>query len=674
MSILSTNHRLIKVGQDYSAGSGISIDDHVISVTGNQEASIVVQSNSATWNEISAVSGSYWPLSSSFTAKNAKVDINGLVNQHLVLNGAYPNIKGFVDGQSYWNWEINSTHVSGHNWEYGASEYNKLNSSYEVLSSNSGTWNEVSSKQDKLTFKYGTTSGSISSINGSAIIDDYTYHMLNVTRVGLTNLTRNVSSNSGTWNEVSTTVQTNSAQWSDSTGDEEVNEFVYNNSATINNVDSVVQSNSAAWGNEFDPSYMSGAIDNKLDESAFANVSGSFLTAHQSLDGYATENWVTAQGYITGVDLSEYAKTNDVLDDINSAVSGKLDTTSFSTVSGNFLTAHQDLSDYYTTAEADTLSSMLSGAIDYVSANAGDEFPASANEAIEAYQTNSGTYLTAHQIIPSAKWEDASDCVQTNSAQWAQGGGSPSGFVSGSNVLFVPNEHIPGQGKVYSANISGDITVKYGDYFNSGENINIYATYSLSSVGSQIGEKLNKSVIEDSKTLSIIDDKAEVYSFAYRPSEFVTTGITTDNYSGPESVNINIRTQDPYKLYSASLVIESDGFNERYIPDGWNFVNSANGSATFSRFYKDQNYDNINFPGFWDFNLTNASAYSVAYSGIVTDALAFKSDLTGQGGGVPQSAFDELKTSYDSLSASYAALSSLFATYSGQWLLPNEGV
>lgn len=41
----------------------------------------------------------------------------------------------------------------------------------------------------------------------------------------------------------------------------------------------------------------------------------------------------------------------------------------------------------------------LSGAIDYVSANAGDEFPASANEAITAYQTYSGDYLTAHQDI-----------------------------------------------------------------------------------------------------------------------------------------------------------------------------------------------------------------------------------------------------------------------------------
>lgn len=46
----------------------------------------------------------------------------------------------------------------------------------------------------------------------------------------------------------------------------------------------------------------------------------------------------------------------------------------------------------------------------------------------------------------------------------------------------------------------------------------------------------------------------------------------------------------------------------------------------------------------------------------------------GTGEFVPQSAFDELKQSYDALSASYNALSSLFATYSGQWLLPNEGV
>lgn len=149
----------------------------------------------------------------------------------------------------------------------------------------------------------------------------------------------------------------------------------------------------------FDPTYISGQIDNKLDTTAFSTVSSTFLTAHQD-------------------------------------ISNKLDTTAFSTVSGTFLTA-VDLTPYYTTADANTLSSMLSGAIDYVSANAGDEFPASADEAIIAYQTNSGTYLTAHQdlsyisgqidnkldltafnIPDSASWNESTNVVQNNSAAW----------------------------------------------------------------------------------------------------------------------------------------------------------------------------------------------------------------------------------------------------------------
>lgn len=44
------------------------------------------------------------------------------------------------------------------------------------------------------------------------------------------------------------------------------------------------------------------------------------------------------------------------------------------------------------------------------------------------YQSNSANYLTAHQTIPSAKWEDASDCVQTNSANW-EGGVSDTFYI-----------------------------------------------------------------------------------------------------------------------------------------------------------------------------------------------------------------------------------------------------
>lgn len=59
-------------------------------------------------------------------------------------------------------------------------------------------------------------------------------------------------------------------------------------------------------------------LNNKLNTSAFSTVSGTFLTAHQSLDGY-----------VTTADLED-----------------KLDTTAFSTVSGTFLTAHQSLTAY----------------------------------------------------------------------------------------------------------------------------------------------------------------------------------------------------------------------------------------------------------------------------------------------------------------------------------------
>lgn len=135
-------------------------------------------------------------------------------------------------------------------------------------------------------------------------------------------------------------------------------------------------------------------LSSKLDSTAFSTVSGNFLTAHQSLDGLMSASLLEQSGgLITGYNGTAFAGqgggvTGDfelsagsgisiedfpleqktvisvtaqggnpeveqaVID--NSAtwntVSDKLDTTAFSTVSGDFLTAHQDLSDYQTTA------------------------------------------------------------------------------------------------------------------------------------------------------------------------------------------------------------------------------------------------------------------------------------------------------------------------------------
>ena len=91
---------------------------------------------------------------------------------------------------------------------------------------------------------------------------------------------------------------------------------------------------------------------------------------------------ITATYLTSHQDLSDYAKSSALND--------------YQTIAG--MTAYQPAGDYATTAEVESISSMLSGAIDYVSANAGDEFPASANEAITAYQTNSGDYLKESEL------------------------------------------------------------------------------------------------------------------------------------------------------------------------------------------------------------------------------------------------------------------------------------
>lgn len=60
-----------------------------------------------------------------------------------------------------------------------------------------------------------------------------------------------------------------------------------------------------------------GAVNNKLDTTAFSDVSGTFLTAHQSLDGYATTAWVDSQGYLTAHQPISADEWNNVYDTVN---------------------------------------------------------------------------------------------------------------------------------------------------------------------------------------------------------------------------------------------------------------------------------------------------------------------------------------------------------------------
>lgn len=211
-------------------------------------------------------------------------------------------------------------------------------------------------------------------------------------------------------------------------------------SATWNATTNTVSSNSAQWGAGNPQIPVTGINGIKISES------GDKVVFEVSGDYYPGNN---PSGFITGVDLSDYATTaqvsekqdsltfgykNTAISSIdNSALydnsaherittlagrisdlsSNKLDTTAFSTVSGTFLTAHQDLSDYQTTAgmtayqpvgdyatntELQTVSGEITALIP--TALTGEYLDkASADTLYYPLESNPSGYLTAHQSL-----------------------------------------------------------------------------------------------------------------------------------------------------------------------------------------------------------------------------------------------------------------------------------
>ena len=110
-------------------------------------------------------------------------------------------------------------------------------------------------------------------------------------------------------------------------------------------------------------------------------------------------NWVTAQGYLQRPDLIGYATT----DFVEEEVSGKYDTSAFSTISGAFLTA---VPGGTMNESAFGYSGGLITSYNGSAFKAGDEFPQSATDAIQVVTSNSGN------------WDDSYSAVTSNSASW----------------------------------------------------------------------------------------------------------------------------------------------------------------------------------------------------------------------------------------------------------------
>ena len=147
MSILSTNHRLISIGESYSAGNGIDITDQIISVTGDatpysagenidiQDHIIsgkdwsqdITEASAHSYNETTAWVKENYANSADMTYISAVVDtkldtsawssVSGdLATKSYVImadNITYDRAKGYVDSKGYSTEEFVNENTSG---------------------------------------------------------------------------------------------------------------------------------------------------------------------------------------------------------------------------------------------------------------------------------------------------------------------------------------------------------------------------------------------------------------------------------------------------------------------------------------------------------------------------------------------------------------------------------
>ena len=580
MALLSTNSRLIKVNQDYSAGSGISIDDHVISVTGEFGKNYSAGDNISIYeqNEQLYISSKDWTNDIANASANAYNEAVAKIPDPFDPSFISAKVDNKLDTTAFTNWQ---------NGQYSTD-----------LQTIEG---QISNKQDSLNFAHGTSSGSISSINGSAIVDDYTYHMLNVTRVATANLNRTITNNSGTWNTVT----------------------------------------------------------NKLDATAFGNVSGNFLTAAPA-DMATTGNVAELEQTIseTYQVKGDYATVKDV----ESATSGKA----------------------YTSGVIDYFDKPVEiGGYESVWASGGKLHAGYTAEAAYLYAYGNSENFT--EVSPTQIWTKSGNkktiditklSATTNGFTAAgieigqnkveiSGGGyygvqirTPNTAMASAGLYYSANDNVPRAAPVFSAkNASGDgfsIWAGGAKGFDASGN----TIWDVTAPAKLIGWSNYQGTVLDPRSIGI---DGSIVATVY-PDQIPTgMAISSAPYSYMNGGGLYACNQGGTKLSVDAL--------QRSITV---VVPSMSSTAQMNDVDVSYTKYNTTISANEIWSLTGSvQKREIEYDANTSAITAIAGSAIGGGGVtgefVPQSAFDELKASYD-------ALSSLFATYSGQWLLPNEGV
>lgn len=328
MSILSTNKKLIKVGTEYSAGSGISIDDYVISVTGDVGGKIYsAGENIGIYEQDNQlyISGKDWEQDIANASANAYNEAVAQIPEPQDLSYLSGKIDTNTSGIDY----ISSVCITAHqDWTdtiKGASSY-----SYEQSTSYFDNW-----ISGQYTGDITNITNKVTAISGN--FDNYYKKTETSSKDEINDALQYVSANAGKVYEGVSPIVVNNTEdkisadtWTFSAGsnvsfvddnvnkitridctitgeggDPQVNSFVYDNSAKINDVNSSYQSNSGTFLTAIPSQYATTGDVAELAQtiSETYQTKGDYLVRSDSANFYPTNN---PSGFITGVDLSNY--------------------------------------------------------------------------------------------------------------------------------------------------------------------------------------------------------------------------------------------------------------------------------------------------------------------------------------------------------------------------------
>ena len=203
--------------------------------------------------------------------------------------------------------------------------------------------------------------------------------------------------------------------------------------------------------------YVDSSVSSKLDTTAFSTVSGDFLTSHQSLAGYATESYVDSavSGKLDVTASSQFLTSlpDDLAytSDVASAVSGKLDASAssdFYPMTSNpsgYLTAHQSLAGYATEQYVD---SAVSGKLDATAYDSA-KFYTTANESGFIDAASASAIASAYQVVSSTATQLYAGTAYVTSVNEAPLSAARAGNAA--NAVLATSAWYDGTGRILSS-------------------------------------------------------------------------------------------------------------------------------------------------------------------------------------------------------------------------------